>query len=143
VRCHLYLFRSLLILPCSFITIANANHKVLRDILQRGEAIARTRHATQSLAGAMGSLFKKLSSTTSASSARKGLRHPRDADCVVVLVLGGVTPQELREAQDIVGKAMGGKEKGEKEGSVWVGGTGLVTPNDVYERIFCKGRRPT
>jgi hypothetical protein len=86
----------------------------------------------------MGSLFKKFSSTTSsASSARKGLRHPRDADCVVVLVLGGVTPQELREAQEIVGKAGGGKEK---EGSVLVGGTGLITPNDVYERIFCKGR---
>lgn len=113
--------------------------QVLRDVTQRSDRIARTRFVAQSLAGAMGSLFKKFSSSSSSSGTgkSKGLKHPRDADAVVVLVLGGVTCVELREAQDLVAKLGAGKD------SILIGGTGIITPDEVYERVFCKGRSVT
>lgn len=116
--------------------------QVLRDVTQRSDRIARMRFVAQSFAGTMGSLFKKFSSSSSSGggAGKQGLKHPRDSDVVVVLMLGGVTPAELREAQDLVAKlgpATHGKD------SILVGGTGIVTPNEVYERVFCNGRNIT
>jgi hypothetical protein len=60
---------------------------------------------------------------------------PTQRPVVVLFVLGGVSPQELREVAEVMAAA----PRGRTVEQVLVGATALATPDLVYEQVFCRG----